>query len=149
MLSNGRYQEKWCYSGWVTSYRRTVTCSTMANRSRSTNPLSPESLCLLIDTQEKSFTRGRLVSPVFLPLSPSRVQLIGRETTKTVKQGEMRAVVHATGPNTFFGKAAKLVQRAQKGSHIAVILKVVISPHSWTTHPAGLIPIYVRTYVRT
>lgn len=47
-------------------------------------------------------------------------------TTKTVKQGEMHAVVHVTGANTFFGKAAKLVQQSQKKSHIGVVLKVTL-----------------------
>jgi H+-transporting ATPase len=42
-----------------------------------------------------------------------------------VKQGEMMAVVHATGLNTFFGKAAALVQSSHKKSHIHVILKAI------------------------
>jgi H+-transporting ATPase len=44
---------------------------------------------------------------------------------RTVKQGEMLAVVHATGVNTFFGKAASLVQSSKKKSHIHVILKAI------------------------
>jgi len=44
-----------------------------------------------------------------------------------VKQGEMKAVVHATGLNTFFGKAASLVQQSRKKSHIHLVLKVLLS----------------------
>lgn len=42
-----------------------------------------------------------------------------------VKQGEMKAIVHATGLNTFFGKAADLVNRSQKKSHIHLVLKSI------------------------
>ncbi len=42
-----------------------------------------------------------------------------------VKQGEMMAVVHATGMNTFYGSAAKTVAETQKKSHIHIVLKVV------------------------
>jgi H+-transporting ATPase len=42
-----------------------------------------------------------------------------------VKQGEMKAVVHATGLNTFFGKAASLVQQSRKKSHIHLVLKSI------------------------
>ncbi len=39
-----------------------------------------------------------------------------------VKQGEMTAVVHATGMNTFFGKAASLVETTQKRGHFHTVL---------------------------
>jgi len=42
-----------------------------------------------------------------------------------VKQGEMNAIVHATGVNTFFGKAADLVNRSTKKSHIHFVLKSI------------------------
>jgi H+-transporting ATPase len=42
-----------------------------------------------------------------------------------VRQGEMRAVVTATGMNTFFGKTAKLVQQADATSHFQqAVLKI-------------------------
>lgn len=50
---------------------------------------------------------------------------IDAQRKKTVKQGEMMGVVHATGLNTFFGKAAALVQSSHKKSHIHVILKAI------------------------
>lgn len=43
----------------------------------------------------------------------------------TVKQGEMKAIVHATGLSTFFGKAADLVNRSEKKSHIHLVLKSI------------------------
>jgi H+-transporting ATPase len=42
-----------------------------------------------------------------------------------VKQGEMKAIVHGTGLNTFFGKAADLVNRSTKKSHIHLVLKSI------------------------
>ncbi|ELR11003.1 plasmamembrane proton-efflux P-type ATPase [Acanthamoeba castellanii str. Neff] len=42
-----------------------------------------------------------------------------------VKQGEMKAIVHATGLSTFFGKAADLVNRSEKKSHIHLVLKSI------------------------
>jgi len=42
-----------------------------------------------------------------------------------VRQGEMRAVVTATGMNTFFGKTARLVQQARTTSHFQqAVLKI-------------------------
>jgi H+-transporting ATPase len=42
-----------------------------------------------------------------------------------VKQGEMNAIVHATGTSTFFGKAADLVNKSTKKSHIHIVLKAI------------------------
>ena len=35
-----------------------------------------------------------------------------------VKQGEIECVVHATGSSTFFGKAAALIDQAEKSGHL-------------------------------
>jgi H+-transporting ATPase len=53
------------------------------------------------------------------------VLTVYRTTTTTVKQGEMKAIVHATGLSTFFGKAADLVNRSEKKSHIHLVLKSI------------------------
>jgi magnesium-transporting ATPase (P-type) len=37
----------------------------------------------------------------------------------------MKAIVHSTGANTFFGKAADLVNKSEKRSHIHVVLKSI------------------------
>jgi H+-transporting ATPase len=42
-----------------------------------------------------------------------------------VKMGETKAVVHATGVHTFFGKAANLVQNSEKSGHFQTVLKAI------------------------
>lgn len=43
-----------------------------------------------------------------------------------VKQGEMKAIVTATGKDTFFGRTAQLAQASgQIGGHLQVVLAVI------------------------
>jgi H+-transporting ATPase len=58
-----------------------------------------------------------------LPVTRSREQTV--YSGSVVKQGEINALVHATGENTYFGKTAQLVESAQTVSHFQrAILKI-------------------------
>jgi H+-transporting ATPase len=42
-----------------------------------------------------------------------------------IKQGETKAIVHATGVNTFFGKAAALVEASENMGHFQSVLRKI------------------------